>query len=38
MHGTAEYYEYMKSLSGFETSFIEQSQNGVAVSYKKKVQ
>jgi len=36
MHGTAEYYEYMKSLPEFETSFVDASQNGVSVSYKRK--
>jgi predicted O-methyltransferase YrrM len=38
MQGTAEYYEYMQSLPEFETSYVTQSQNGVAVSYKKKPQ
>ena len=36
MSGTREYYEYMKSLPGFETSIHPRSQAGVAVSYKKK--
>jgi predicted O-methyltransferase YrrM len=36
MSGTAEYYEYMRSLQEFETSYVAESQNGVAVSYKKK--
>jgi caffeoyl-CoA O-methyltransferase len=34
--GTAEYYEYMKSLPEFETSIHPQSIAGIAVSYKKK--
>jgi caffeoyl-CoA O-methyltransferase len=36
--GTAEYYEYMKSLPEFETSVHPQSIAGIAVSYKKKKQ
>lgn len=34
--GTAEYYEYMKSLPEFETNIHPQSIAGIAVSYKKK--
>lgn len=36
MSGTAEYYEYMRSLPEFESAVLAESQNGVAVSYKKK--
>ncbi len=35
-YGTGEYYEYMKSLSNFETSIHSESRSGLAVSYKKK--
>ena len=34
--GTEEYYDYMKSLSEFETTIHPKSQAGVAVSYKRK--
>lgn len=36
MKGTREYYEYMKSLSEFETSIHPRSGAGMAISYKKK--
>ncbi|MGH9789771.1 MAG: O-methyltransferase [Candidatus Acidiferrales bacterium] len=36
MRGTAEYFEYMKSLPEFDTKFLEESQAGVAVSFRKK--
>jgi predicted O-methyltransferase YrrM len=36
MRGTREYYEYMKSLSEFETSIHPKSRAGVSISYKKK--
>jgi caffeoyl-CoA O-methyltransferase len=38
MSGTAEYYEYMRSLPEFETTVLSESQAGVSVSYKKKSQ
>jgi caffeoyl-CoA O-methyltransferase len=36
MRGTREYYEYMKSLSEFESSLHPKSPAGMAISYKKK--
>jgi predicted O-methyltransferase YrrM len=36
LSGTAEYYQYMKSLPGFDTSIHPRSLAGVAVSCKKK--
>lgn len=36
MSGTAEYYEYMRSLPEFETTVLTESQAGVSVSYRKK--
>lgn len=38
MSGTAEYYEYMRSLAQFESTVVPESQAGVSVSYKKKGQ
>ncbi|MGH9796164.1 MAG: O-methyltransferase [Candidatus Acidiferrales bacterium] len=36
MRGTAEYFEYMKSLPEFDTKYLQESQAGVAVSVRKK--
>jgi len=36
MSGTREYYQYMKSLSEFESSLDPRSRTGISVSYKKK--
>ncbi|MGH9858528.1 MAG: O-methyltransferase [Candidatus Acidiferrales bacterium] len=36
MRGTAQYFEYMKSLPEFDTKYLQESQAGVAVSVQKK--